>query len=48
MKKHVPHDLVRDERMRDALQRRQWDPWRQLKEVCADDATESIGAGIRA
>jgi hypothetical protein len=34
--------------MRDVLQRREWHPWRLLKEVFVDDATESRGAGIRA
>jgi hypothetical protein len=37
--------LVKDERMMDVLQTHLW---RLLKEVFADDATESIGAGIRA
>jgi hypothetical protein len=37
---------VKDGRMREVLQRREWLFWRQLKEVFADDATESIGAEL--
>jgi hypothetical protein len=42
------HDSVKDERIRDVLQRSECHLWRLLKEVFADDATESIGAGIGA
>jgi hypothetical protein len=34
--------------MIDVLHRREWHPWRLLREAFADDATESIGAEIRA
>jgi hypothetical protein len=39
------HDSVEDKRLRDVLRRPQCHPWRLLKEVFGDDATDSTGAG---